>query len=202
MILLRLITDSPATRNFSPTDHYLLKSLYQKDDLTASELAEIKTGINNLRQQIKSNSQNNSPSSQVLPVAAALTDSLLLHGLDYHHMSPLHQSKSCPKCSNSSNAYLELLKYEMNKRIDLQVARGNLLKKYLIIKIFILYVFCLEMTGNNTSSDLKYNPSHYMTSNTTNYDSLYNTMSSISRYSNNSSVRSDLMATLRSKYLI
>lgn len=114
----------------------MLKKLIEEDDRphrdtdkefnpNANDLAEIKSAINSLRQQY------NSPNS----FHSAAND---------YHLSPQHQSRYCPKCSGSSG-YLDMLKYELGKRIELQVARGNLdnwsLDKYFRLKIIDLIGF-------------------------------------------------------------
>lgn len=134
-------------RQHSPIiDQYLVKSLYQKDDMTANELAEIKSGINNLSQQIINNKMNtatnnstNNNSSNV-PFAAGY-----LSQLDYHS-SPMHQARFCPKCSTQSSAYLDMLKYELARRIEFQVARGLIKKQFIYekydFKYFTRILFC------------------------------------------------------------
>ena len=111
MVILRLITESPAIRQYSPSpavDQYLLKTLLQKEEnsLNATDLAEIKMGINSLKQQMNTNNSN-APMHMMSP---------------HNHLT----SRYCPKCSNNqSSVYLEMLKHEMAKRIELQVARGK-----------------------------------------------------------------------------
>lgn len=102
----RLLTESPAIKHISPVDQYLMKNvLIQKDDegnANAADLAEIKMGINSLKHQLASTSRPN----------------------DYH-LSAQHMSRLCSKCAGGqTSAYLDLLKHEMTKRIEMQVARG------------------------------------------------------------------------------
>ncbi|CAF0711074.1 unnamed protein product [Brachionus calyciflorus] len=99
------------------------------------------------------------------------------------------KSFNCPKCckvnesglnmSPRSTSYGDVLKYELSKRIELQVAKE------------------LSLSGGFNSLKFK--------NNTENVDSLYSTMKTNTRYSNDyysNSNNADLLTSMRSKFLI
>lgn len=97
------------------------------------------------------------------------------------------KSFSCPKCckvadsfqSFGSNSYADLLKYELSKRIELQVAKE-----------------LSQSAGFNSIKSKTFSEP---------VDSLYSTMKTNTRYSTNlysNSNNSDLLTSLRSKFLI
>ena len=92
------------------------------------------------------------------------------------------RSNNYPKISTSmagSNSYADFLKYELSKRIELQVAK--------------------ELSLSGRFSSIK------VTKQTDNVDSLYSTMKTNSRYPcefYSNSNNSDLLTSLRSKFLI
>lgn len=95
-----LITDS-SLRNIATLNNYLLNGVNPRPQ-QAIDLNQSRGSLNN-----------------------SLDHSHHHHHHDHHDKSTSSMKWSCPKCSNS---YVDMLKDEMARRIDVQVARGKLTK--------------------------------------------------------------------------
>lgn len=114
-----------------------------------------------------------------------------LNDIDHHHKHHISQSNQSPKincklCSSTQNSsYFDLLKNEMSKKIEIEVAKGT------------------PVTSLNYSPRTL-NTIHLNNDRSTdNFDSLYNTINLNSRYSsllNNNNT--DLINSLRTRFLI
>jgi hypothetical protein len=165
-----IITESHSVNKIAALNNYLIKNIIDPNE-SLTDLNQT-----NVFKSFRNDNNNNFFSSH--------HDSFL-----NIKQAPLSGAASCNECQHQP--YLDLLKYELGKRIELQVAKDMPLANH-----------DHHNRNLNDSVDKLMSSLSYNLKSTTNYDSLYNHLNypQNSRVSNMSNV--DLLNSLRSKFLI